>query len=46
MAILMYYGVRTGGVPWLPFSWRWGFGQDFPDGYHERSGATTVHSGS
>jgi len=35
-ATLMYYGVRMGGTPWLPFSWRWGFGQDFPDGYHDR----------
>jgi len=23
---LMYYGVRLGGVPWLPTSWRWGYG--------------------
>ena len=24
-AFLMYYGVRAGGVPWLPTPWRWGF---------------------
>lgn len=27
-ATVMYYAVRFGGVPWLPFSWRWGFGHD------------------
>lgn len=31
-----------GGVPWLPFSWRWGFGQDFPDGYYDRKGTYVV----
>jgi len=24
---LMYYAVRLGGVPWLPTSWRWGYGR-------------------
>ena len=24
---MMYWGVRIGGVPWLPTSFRWGFGQ-------------------
>jgi len=23
---LMYYAVRVGGVPWLPTSYRWGYG--------------------
>jgi len=25
-ATLMYWGVRVGGPPRLPFSWRWGYG--------------------
>ncbi len=30
----MEKGVRMGGVPWLPFSWRWGYGwKDWPRGY-------------
>ena len=24
-AVVMYIGVRMGGVPWLPTPWRWGF---------------------
>lgn len=28
-AALMYWGVRTGGHPWLPFPWRWGYGADY-----------------
>lgn len=43
MASVMYFGVRMGGVPWLPFSWRWGFGQDYPDGYRERTGLFRKH---
>ncbi|HAX18562.1 MAG TPA: hypothetical protein DCY00_08240 [Actinobacteria bacterium] len=27
---LMYYGVRAGGVWWLPTSFRWGFGWEYP----------------
>ncbi len=27
---MMYFGVRAGGVYWLPTSFRWGFGWDFP----------------
>jgi len=27
---IMYYGVRVGGVYWLPTSYRWGFGWDYP----------------
>ncbi len=30
---LIYLGVRIGGVPWLPTSWRWGFGWRFGHGY-------------
>lgn len=26
-------GVRMGGVPWLPTSWRWGYGHEFGSGY-------------
>jgi hypothetical protein len=29
-AVLMYYGVRAGGVWWLPTAFRWGFGWDYP----------------
>jgi len=27
---LMYYGVRVGGHPLWPFSWRWGYGFSWP----------------
>jgi len=27
---LMYWAVRIGGNRWLPFSWRWGYGRDWP----------------
>jgi len=27
---LMYWGVRLGGNRWLPFTWRWGYGHDWP----------------
>ena len=27
---LMYYGVRMGGVWWLPTPFRWGFGWKYP----------------
>ena len=30
MGNVMYYGVRIGGVWWLPTSFRWGFGWDYP----------------
>jgi len=30
IAFFMYYGVRAGGVWWLPTSFRWGFGWDYP----------------
>jgi len=29
-ALFMYYGVRAGGVWWLPTPFRWGFGWDYP----------------
>ncbi|MBI4843961.1 MAG: hypothetical protein HY809_06525 [Nitrospirae bacterium] len=29
-ADLMHWGVRIGGVWWLPTSFRWGFGWDYP----------------
>jgi hypothetical protein len=29
-AFFMYYGVRVGGVWWLPTPFRWGFGWDYP----------------
>lgn len=27
---IMYYGVRAGGVYWLPTPYRWGFGWEYP----------------
>lgn len=30
IANFMYYGVRAGGTWWLPTSFRWGFGWDYP----------------
>lgn len=35
LSYLYFYGVRIGGVPWLPTPWRWGFGRPFPAGYDE-----------
>jgi hypothetical protein len=32
---LVYYSVRMWGVPWLPTSWRWGYGHPFGTGYVE-----------
>lgn len=31
--VLLFFGVRFGGVHWLPTPWRWGFGHDYPAGY-------------
>ncbi len=30
IAQIMYHGLRIGGVWWLPTSFRWGFGWDYP----------------
>ncbi len=30
---LMWMGVRAGGVPWMPFWFRWGYGWDYPHPY-------------
>jgi len=30
---VMYYGVRIGGIPWIPWQARWGFGWEFGKGY-------------
>ena len=30
IAAFMHFGVRIGGVWWLPTSFRWGFGWDYP----------------
>jgi hypothetical protein len=27
---IMYYGVRAGGIYWMPTPYRWGFGWDYP----------------
>lgn len=38
IAQVAYTGVRIGGTPWLPTSWRWGFGwKEYPRGYRELS---------
>ena len=36
MAAIMYYAVRAGGHPWLPFPWRWNFGRPWPQGYTDK----------
>ena len=36
LAWLMWAAVRIGGVPWLPTSYRWGFGWHFPRAYQRR----------
>jgi hypothetical protein len=33
---LMYWSVRIGGTPWLPFPWRWGYGFAGVRGYDAR----------
>lgn len=36
VAGIVYAGVRIGGTPWLPTSWRWGFGwEQYPRKYRE-----------
>lgn len=35
-AFLMFWAVRVGGHPYLPFPWRWGFGHSWPRGYTKR----------
>lgn len=35
MGRMMYWGVRAGGVAWLPFPWRWAYGWDCCRGYVE-----------
>lgn len=30
IAQMMYFGVRIGGIWWLPTPFRWGFGWDYP----------------
>jgi hypothetical protein len=34
---VMYWGVRIGGHPWLPTTWRWGYGWPWPRDYTERT---------
>lgn len=33
MGAIMYIGARTGGIPWQPFPWRWGYGWECIRGY-------------
>ena len=35
---LMYWGVRLGAHPLLPFPWRWGYGWPWPKGYEDLEG--------
>lgn len=35
IADLMLAGVRVGGTPYLPTSFRWGYGWPFPSGYRD-----------
>lgn len=35
IALLMLAGVRVGGTPYLPTSFRWGYGWPYPKGYGE-----------
>ena len=35
IALLMLSGVRVGGTPYLPTSFRWGYGWSYPKGYGE-----------
>lgn len=35
VALLMLAGVRVGGTPYLPTSFRWGYGWSYPKGYSE-----------
>lgn len=37
MGNIIYAGVRTGGLPWLPTPWRWGYGWDNWPGSFEKS---------
>jgi hypothetical protein len=44
IARLMLAGVRVGGTPVLPTSFRWGYGWPYPRGYRDRSGNRSKHS--
>lgn len=37
IAQLMLAGVRVGGTPYLPTSFRWGYGWPYPRGYKQRT---------
>lgn len=37
MGNLIYFGVRIGGIPWLPTPWRWGYGWEQWPGRYENS---------
>lgn len=40
---IYYLDVLIGGVPWLPMSWRWGYGwEDWPHGYEALEGSPSV----
>jgi len=35
MGVVMYFGVRLGGPPWLPVPWRWSYGWSWYRGYED-----------
>ena len=39
LALIMYEGVRAGGSPWWPTSYRWAYGWPYGRGYRELSEA-------
>jgi len=39
MGVVMLAGVRVGGSPWWPSSFRWGYGWPWPRGYGELTNA-------
>ena len=44
IAKLMLAGVRVGGSPYWPTSFRWGYGWDYPRGYQELTEEETAHA--
>ena len=42
MAEWVYLGVRVGGYPTLPFSWRWGYGWPWPHSYDGESESAPI----
>ena len=45
-AIIMYIGVRIGGSPIWPVSWRWGYGWQYTGRYERRSQSEKITTSS